>query len=294
MFGHLFYYQLMKNYINLFGSYFSDIVIRRQLANNQVIQTIPVPITYGPKTEYVVLDAEPVQDRKVAVQFPRMAFEMTNIAIDASRNSSVPLNKIIIYKPDNTVLTQYCPVPYKLHFNLYIGSKNLDDMFQILEQIYPFFRPDFSTSLRLIEQMGTSYNIRTNLLNTAMEDIYSNSDLRQRRALIYTLTFDMDVWFFGPIQRSGLIKRVQIDFEIPPGSGPITAEEVRTTGRSSRVVIMPGLTANGQPTTTSNNSIGYQLIQPTDNFGYIVQDFTYFDGLKFDPVTLSDELPPKT
>ena len=49
---------------------------------------------------------------------------------------------------DNTVLkTQFAPVPYNIQFGLYAMAKNTEDALQIVEQILPFFTPDFTVTM---------------------------------------------------------------------------------------------------------------------------------------------------
>ena len=79
---------------------------------------------------------------------PRMGFDITGLTYDAERK----LGKLKQYKlqdsGDNTVLrTQFAPVPYNINFGLYILSKNTEDALQIVEQILPFFTPDFTVTM---------------------------------------------------------------------------------------------------------------------------------------------------
>ena len=188
-------------------------------------------------------------------------------------------------------LFNYAPVPYDLQFNLYAYVRNADDGAQILEQIVPYFGPEWTNSLRLIPQTSITQDIPTILNTVSIEDTYEG-DFETRRALIYTFDFTVKAYFYGPVRRQGVIKRSQIDFGIVTGnsSNKITLEDIARTGRSSRVVITPGLLANGSPTTNSAASIPYNQITAEDDYGFCSNTFFYAgDGRKYNPVTGQDE-----
>jgi hypothetical protein len=112
-----------------------------------------------------------------------------------------------------------------------------------------------------------------------IEDSYEG-DFLSRRALIWNLNFTMKGYLYGPTSTSGVITRAQIDLH------PNTAI---TTSRTSRIVTVPGLLANGTPTTNSAASIDRRLIKSTDDYGFASNTFFYNDGLKYNPVTGRDE-----
>ena len=119
------------------------------------------------------------------------------------------------------------------------------------------------------------------------------NDFNTRRALIYTFDFTVKAYFYGPVRRSGIIKRAQIDFGIVTANtsygSNITLEDVARTGRSSRVVVRPGLLANGSPTTNSAASIPYTMINPVDDYGFCSNSYFFTDGYKYNPKTGQDE-----
>jgi hypothetical protein len=129
------------------------------------------------------------------------------------------------------------------------------------------------------------------VLNTiSIEDTYEG-DFQTRRAMIYTFDFTVKAYFYGPVRRQGIIKRAQVDFGIVTSnsSNKITLEDIANTGRISRIVVVPGLLANGSPTTNSAASIHYSQINVEDDYGFASNTFVYSDGLKYNPVTGNDE-----
>jgi hypothetical protein len=168
--------------------------------------------------------------------------------------------------------------------------RNADDGAQILEQIVPYFGPEWTNTVRVIPQTNLTIDIPTILNTVSIEDTYEG-DFETRRALIYTFDFTVKAYFYGPVRRQGVIKRAQIDFGIVTANSgnKITLDDIAHTGRSSRVVITPGLLANGSPTTDSSQSIPYTQIEATDDWGYAANNFFFTDGKKYNPVTGQDE-----
>lgn len=265
----------------LFGSYFDDITVQRYNSANTRIQTLGVPLAYGPKQKFLVrLATDPQLDRDVAIQLPRMGFELQNIAYDPTRKLNSTQKNFYVSGSDNTVnKTQYTPVPYNFDFLLSIFVKNADDGTQIIEQILPYFKPEWNSTVNLIPEMGISMDIPTILNSVDIEDSYEG-DFLSRRALIWNLNFTMKGYLYGPTSTSGVITRAQVDLH------PNTAI---TTSRTSRVVIVPGLLPNGQPTTNSAASIDRNLIKSTDDYGFASNTFFFNDGKRYNPQNGRDE-----
>lgn len=291
MFGSQFYHQSIRKYVIMFGNMFNDIVVRRYDANGNNTQAIAVPLAYGPKEKFLVrLAQDPNLDQQVAIQLPRMGFEMTTLNYDGNRRLVGSNRNIKVTSDEDKLDFNYMPVPYDLQFNLYAYVRNADDGAQILEQIVPYFGPEWTNSVRVIPQTSLTIDIPTVLNTVSIEDTYEG-DFETRRALIYTFDFTVKAYFYGPVRRQGIIKRSQIDFGVVTGNtgNKITLEDIARTGRSSRVVITPGLYANGSPTTNSAASIPYNQITAEDDYGFCSNTFFYTDDKKYNPVTGQDQ-----
>lgn len=291
MFGSQFYHQSLRRYIIMFGNMFNDIVVRRYDANGNNIQAVAVPLAYGPKEKFLVrITQDPNLDQQVAIQLPRLGFEMTTLNYDGSRRLQGVNRNINVVSDENKLDFNYMPVPYDLQFNLYAYVRNADDGAQILEQIVPYFGPEWTNSVKVIPATNVTIDVPTVLNTVSIEDTYEG-DFETRRALIYTFDFTVKAYFYGPVRRQGIIKRAQIDFGVVTGNtgNKITLEDVAKTGRSSRIVITPGLLANGSPTTNSSASIPYTQINADDDYGFCSNTFFYLDGKKYNPVTGQDQ-----
>lgn len=272
---------LIRKYIIAFGSLFNDLQVQRVDSNGNHYQTLGVPLAYGPKQKFLVrFDTDPNLDRKVAISLPRMGFELTNISYDPLRKMNKIQKNSYVSRTDNTVSkTQYTPVPYNLDIVLSIFVKNADDGTQILEQILPYFTPEWGLTMNLIPEMGISKDVPVILNGVSFEDVY-DGDYSTRRALIWNLDFTMKGELYGPVSTTGVITRTQID---------ITPTIDLTAGRVERVTLVPGLTTEGTPTANSSESINRNQISSTDDFGFAEDLFFFNDGKDFNPVTGEDE-----
>jgi hypothetical protein len=272
MFGHTFYFSTIRKYVTLFGTLFNDIHITRTDANNNTVALIKVPLAYAPKEKVLArVDADPNIDRQTAIILPRMSFEMLDMRYDTSRKLNT-IGRTVKKDPDSTskLKYQYNPVPYNISFRLYVYVKNAEDGTKIIEQILPFFTPDWTTTVQLIPEMGINMDIPVVLDNINIEDSYEGN-FEKRRALIWTLDFTLKGYIYGPVKKSGVIKFANTNFYIPPNvEDGYLQDAVGVTNVSERITIRPGLTANGAPTSNVSQSVSLSEIEVDDDFGYCV------------------------
>ena len=203
----------MRKVVVAFGTMFNDINLVRTNNAGEVIQTMKVPLAYGPKQKWLArLQEDPNITKKVAVTLPRLGFEIQTISYDSTRklNSIQKLKKVNSSAQGKTMSQQFMPVPYNMDFELNIMAKNSDDALQIVEQILPFFQPDYTVTLNDNTAMGTTRDVPIVLTNVGYEDNYE-ADLITRRAIIYTLDFTAKFYLYGPVTDQKVIKTVQVD-----------------------------------------------------------------------------------
>ena len=215
MFGHQYYNQVIRRYVVMFGTLFNDIIVQRFNKAGQRIQALKVPIAYGPKEKFLVrITQDPELTNQSQVSLPRMGFEMTGMQYMPERKLSSTqrrVNTVGTTGSNNSIKTVYTPVPYDFNFSLSVFVKNADDGVQILEQILPFFTPDWTTTLKIIPEMNITHDIPTVLTSVTTEDTYEG-DFETRRTLIYNLDFLVKGYIYGPVKKSGIIKRTFVDF----------------------------------------------------------------------------------
>ncbi len=211
MLGNTFYHETIRKCVIGFGTLFNDIHITRTDSSGNVVQSMKVPLAFGPKQKFLVrLREDPSLSKSVAITLPRIGFQIGAITYDASRK----LNKVQKVKKTGTagnkVDTQYMPVPYNIDFELYAMSKNSDDGLQIVEQILPYFQPEYTITINDVVQMSNKRDVPIVLTNISYEDNYEG-DFAERRAIIYTLNFTAKAYLYGPVTSGQVITKVQVD-----------------------------------------------------------------------------------
>ena len=275
MFGHQYYNQVIRRYVVMFGTLFNDIIVQRFNKAGQRIQALKVPIAYGPKEKFLVrITQDPELTNQSQVSLPRMGFEMTGMQYMPERKLSSTqrrINTVGTSGSNNGIKTVYTPVPYDFNFSLSVFVKNADDGVQILEQILPFFTPEWTTTLKIIPEMNIKHDVPTVLQSVTTEDAY-DGDFETRRSLIYNLDFLVKGYTYGPVKKSGIIKRTLVDFINSANT------ELQQGTRIQKVTITPGLDANGNPTANSSQSISIDRISANDNYGFAIDYETDLDG----------------
>jgi hypothetical protein len=262
MFGLTFGHGTLRKYIIYFGTLFNNISVNRYDNSGNLIQTMKVPLNYGPREKFLArLDGNPNLQRPIAIQLPRMSFEITGIYYDPHRKLPMT-NKITAPDPSDPsgVLYQYMPVPYNIDMTLSIMVKNAEDGAYIVEQILPYFNPMWSATLNLVPEMNIKHDIPITLDNIVCEDTYEG-DFQSRRAIIWTLNFTLKGYFFGPSisANTGIIKQINTNISIPPGN--VLMEYATQNNSISQVDldIFPAQYANGQPAYSNNAVFEYRI-----------------------------------
>ena len=231
MLGQQFYHETIRKVIISFGTVFNSINLVRKDNSGTITQTMKVPLAYGPREKFLVRLREDADlTKQVAITLPRIGFEIQNLAYDSSRKLS-RVQKFKQVKGANTkqLDAQYMPVPYNLDIELYIMAKQSDDALQIVEQILPYFQPDYTLTINDMADMSIKRDIPIILNSIGYEDDYQG-DFETRRALIYTLSFTAKFYLYGPVTSSKVIKTVQVDqYTDMPDQSPKREQRVTVT-----------------------------------------------------------------
>tara|TARA_Y100001938_G_scaffold140189_1_gene208052 strand:- start:372 stop:1145 length:774 start_codon:yes stop_codon:yes gene_type:complete len=212
MLGQQFYHETTRKVVVAFGTLFNNIQLVRKDNDGTITQSMKVPLAYGPRQKFLVrLREDPDLTKQVAITLPRIGFEINGLTYDPTRK----LNRVQKFKKTKTgdsdkLDTQFMPVPYNLGFELYVLSKNSDDALQIVEQILPFFQPDYTLTINDMPDMSVKRDVPVVLNSISYEDDYEG-DFATRRAIIYTLDFTAKFYLYGPVTSSGVIKTVTVD-----------------------------------------------------------------------------------
>ena len=204
-----FYHQHIRKAIIAFGTIFNQITVERKNSAGEIAQSIRVPLSYGPKQKFLArIAAVPGNDpASVAVTLPRMGFEITGLQYNPQQKLSILTKNVAVGVGDDAdkVRVQYTSTPYTLAISLFIMTKNQDDGLQIIEQILPFFNPDFCVTINDIPEMGIKRDLQILLDNISYEDNYEG-EFTQRQSIVWNLNFTLGLNFYGPVDKQGYIK----------------------------------------------------------------------------------------
>jgi len=197
-----FYNRTIRKIVVAFGTMFNEIYLQRfNLDGTLKREIFKVPLSYGSKEKYITrLSADPDFLKSVSTVVPRISFEMTGISYDTSRKQSSMLNNFAL--KDGKINTQYAPVPYDFTFSLSIFVRNTEDGTQILEQILPFFRPDFTVTVNFIPEMNQKYDMPV-ILNSVSPTTDYEGDFSTTRLITWDLEFTVKAYIWPPVTRPG-------------------------------------------------------------------------------------------
>jgi len=268
MFGSHFYNEGLRKLTIAFGQIFNNIVLQNTSSTGAVTKRFRVPLAYAPKEKFLVRleqQANLQQDREVAVTLPRLGFEITGLSYDASRKIN-KMQKVIRVKSGETgkvMNFNRAPVPYNINFSLYSFTATAENGLQIIEQILPFFQPEYTVTMNVIPELDIKRDIPIILNSVNYEDTY-NGEFTQRRAVIYTLNFTAKTYLYGPMSNQGIIKEVQAD---------LGADTDPKLSREERIVIKTN------PTSADAD----------DDFGFTTTITNFADSKTYNQTTDSDE-----
>ena len=287
MLGSTFYHQTIRKYVAVFGTLFNDINIERKNSSGTVIEKLKVPLAYGPKQKWLLAVQDTTADRKVtATRTPRMGFAMTGVSYDSARKlNTIGRNvKANTSSTTTSMVTMYNPVPYNFDFQLFILVKNAEDGTQILEQILPYFTPEFTVTVNTIPDMNIKADVPITLNSADVADEYEG-DLSARRTITWTLSFTLKGFIYPNVTSGQIIKSIEVNFRIPGGDTEIeTAEFIifeDSTPDTTNYIILDGYNEGTSYTTFSRARIVNE--NTTDG----VQDATIKSRVTIAPSPLS-------
>jgi hypothetical protein len=227
MLGSTFYHQTIRKYVAVFGTLFNDINIERKNSSGVVVEKLKVPLAYGPKQKWLLAVQDTTADRKVvATRTPRMGFAMTGVSYDSARKLNTIGRNVAANTSSTTtnMTTMYNPVPYNFDFQLFILVKNAEDGTQILEQVLPYFTPEFTVTVNTIPDMNIKADVPITLNSADVADEYEG-DLSARRTITWTLSFTLKGFIYPNVTSGEIIKSIEVNFRIPGGDTEIELPE---------------------------------------------------------------------
>lgn len=200
MFGH-FYNSSIRNYIVLLGELLGHVQVKRVKDGKD--KYIKVPISYVSKEHFIQkmtsalsnAGDDPRKMAKVGQILPRMSMQLVDVMYDETYKTGIQNVKMRI--PGKELMSQFNPVPYKFTFQVGIYTRFEDDMFQIIEQILPYFQPTFNCKIKELHDNEVKIDrvVPVTVTSVIMDEELEGDRFAQRR-LEWTLTVEVQGWLY--------------------------------------------------------------------------------------------------
>jgi hypothetical protein len=215
MLGTWFYHKRFRTAVAVFGSMFNNLYVLRKNSAGQTISQVKVPLSYAPKRDFIArlneMNSSEDAERRVAMKLPRMSFEITSIIYDAQRQ--LPKMNNIAQAIESAISTTkqhkiFSSAPYTILFQLNVYAKSQDDALQIVEQILPYFAPQYTVTIKPFSDIPSfTEDVPVTIQSVGLEDNYEGA-IGDRRTIVYTLDFEMKVNLYGPLNETKIIRDV--------------------------------------------------------------------------------------
>lgn len=214
-----FYHGMTKKITASFGTLFNNIYIER--GSGSTYKKIKVPLTYAPKEkmmERINLELDDPKAYATQLTLPRMSFMMNGMEYDTERKRNSSGKRLAQQTIENNELTinyHYNEVPYKLSYSLYVYARTMDDGLKIIEQILPFFTPEFTITVKpgILNDVYEKIDIPITFTEITPDQQFEGSFKDEgTRMIVWELKFIVRSLYYGPVKESGLIKQMDINF----------------------------------------------------------------------------------
>jgi hypothetical protein len=278
-----FYNRTIRKIVVAFGTVFNDIYLVRYTKDGLTAkETIKVPLNWGAKEKYITrLTSDPTLTKSIATTLPRISFDMTGMSYDSSRKLPTTMRNFSA-NDSTSVKAQYVSVPYNFDFSLSIYVRNTEDGTQILEQILPFFTPDFSVTVDFIPSMEPKYDMPI-ILNSVSNEVDYEGEMMTTRMIIWNLEFTAKGHIWPPIKTGKIITTANTNLFIQPNSTleqQVSVDFANGVGRfsDSETIRVQNKDVYGRVTYFSNSNNGILVVESLNDYlevGDVVRgDFT--------------------
>ena len=210
-----FYHRTIRKMVVVFGTMFNDIEIVRYTQAGVAKEKMKVPLSYGPKERYLTqITSDPNLIKSINTIVPRMSFNLDSLEYDVQRKQVSTLQNFA--SATNTgVSTQYLPVPYNFEFSLSVYVRNTEDGTQILEQILPFFTPDFTVVVDFVPSMNQKINVPI-ILNSVASTVEYEGAMNEGSTsmIVWDSTFTAKSFIWPPVKSGKIIKEANTNLNI--------------------------------------------------------------------------------
>lgn len=214
-----FYHGTIRKVVVGFASLFNNIHLHRNDASGNELERIKVPIAYGPQQKFIRRLERMGTDfdqQKVRLEtyLPRMSFEINSLQYDSSRKLNSIQQTVAYDSSDRGILKRrFERVPYNMTMNLGVMTKGTEDCLQIIEQILPYFTPEYVFTIKAIDSTDTDVDIPIVISSLTMTegDDGSYGDYSTRKINSASISFVAKLYLYGPVKTQPVITQTDIN-----------------------------------------------------------------------------------
>lgn len=274
-----FYHRTIRKVVVAFGTLFNDIqLIRYNKDMSDEIQRFRVPLSYGSKEKYITrLGSDPDLTKSISTIVPRISFEMTGMSYDSSRKQVSSLRNFSA-NTSTGLKTQFVPIPYNFDFSMSIYVRNTEDGTQILEQILPFFTPDFNVTVDFIPGMDQKYDLPI-ILNSVNTTTDYEGDMMNTRLILWDLDFTVKGYIWPSITSGKVVRqantniKLSLDPENYTTSINAAVTEIKTV--PNPITALPDDQFGFSDTYVDPNAVPATILITEDGYELITEDSKY-------------------
>lgn len=218
--GGFFYNKSTRKYISLMISLFSNIYTK----HGDTIRKVPV--NYASKERFVSKllsrehDITTATVARVENILPRIRLSLVNVMYNAERHTNVQNRKsqTTINNTRPKLNTQFNPTPIDFYFELGVYTRTEDDAFQIVEQILPYFQPQFVCKIKEIDENEITVDRTIPIvIETVQIDEDLEGDASSRRRIEWIMSLKLSGWLYPPSNELfGIIRTIYLNFNDEP------------------------------------------------------------------------------
>jgi len=237
MLGRSHYYnKTIRKMVVSFGTLFNDLYLHRYDKTGKETERFKVPLAYGPKEKFITrLKSDPTLTKSINTAIPRMSFEMSGISYDGNRKR-ITSQTLMSNKSPEGVVSMRSPIPYDFSFDLSIYVRNIEDGTQLIEQIVPYFTPDFTITVDFVPGLEQKFDIPI-ILNSIQQNIDYEGSFDDTRLITWQLSFTVKGYLYPSVNRDTKI--------IKKSTATIKMETEDQDIQKIQVFVAPDEDANG-------------------------------------------------
>ena len=266
--GYQYYYQAMRKTIVQFIDLFNDIKIGRyDTQTGELLSFIKVPIKFAPKSKnwYYVEKLGPDGVRIRDKIMPIIGIHLVDIEIDSNRFVNKRYSANTGYHsrsgPRSLMKERFLnPVPYNYTFQVQILGEYMVDIIQIIEQILPYFNPNFNIKIEIpeldIDGVHTESLDLKVIYNGSNSEMETNIAPDEFRHLQWNIDFTVEGYLFQPKYDYPVIKKAYTEFIIGSLAEPENICDIHPVpSGSGSTLTLTGVSAEKFPLDTTTNEL---------------------------------------